>query len=226
MILECPLCRTRYLVPANSFAAGPRTVRCARCKHSWKAELPNQIDAVGTVPEAETTPAPERAAPLPPGSNLPVVPETPLEKLWNRIRWVVLALFILMTVLWLIFDRQEVAHRWRFLTPVYDIFHLSVSYPGEELEFDEVHSELKFDGGITRLFLDGKVRNKTKNSQKVPNIVAEALGADGQVIQSWQIDAPTATLAAGEEAGFSSSINAPKGNVVNVNLTFAEMKDE
>jgi predicted Zn finger-like uncharacterized protein len=225
MILVCPQCQTRYLVQASLFAAGPRQVRCARCKHSWKAETPREIDVVGSPPP-EPDPIPETTTPIPPGSNLPALRKKLKALSFRNTVSVVAAVALALLLIWLILDRQHIARRWASLEPVYNAIGLYIYYPGDGLEFDEVRSELKFDAGITKLNLEGKIKNKTQKNQKVPPIVAQALGPDGHVIQSWQIDPPAATLAPEEGASFSSSINAPKGTVVNVNLNFAETKDD
>ena len=47
MIIACPACNTRYVVPDTAIGVEGRTVRCAKCRHSWFQEGPrfDQADA-------------------------------------------------------------------------------------------------------------------------------------------------------------------------------------
>ncbi|WP_298671027.1 zinc-ribbon domain-containing protein [uncultured Sphingomonas sp.] len=81
MILECPECRTRYLVPDSAIGADGRVVRCANCRHSWFQDADARVvEPVGAALVAEPAQAetPPAAAPVaPPNAPAPRT-ETPL----------------------------------------------------------------------------------------------------------------------------------------------------
>jgi predicted Zn finger-like uncharacterized protein len=61
MIIACPACATRYAVPDSAIGIDGRTVRCAKCRHSWFQEGPQ----LARSPAAEAQPAPPPAPPPP-----------------------------------------------------------------------------------------------------------------------------------------------------------------
>ncbi len=64
MIIACPACSTRYVVPDNAIGVDGRTVRCAKCKHSWFQEGASAEDVVAS--EQAEAPAPPPPPPPPP----------------------------------------------------------------------------------------------------------------------------------------------------------------
>jgi predicted Zn finger-like uncharacterized protein len=81
MLLVCPSCRTRYVVPDSAIGVSGRQVRCANCKHSWYqdgAELPvppAPAIVAPVVPLAETFAS--AVPPAPPSSFVNPVPVDP-----------------------------------------------------------------------------------------------------------------------------------------------------
>ena len=82
MIIACPACSTRYVVPDSAIGVEGRTVRCAKCKHSWfqsgpELELrPEPVADIATTPRPEPAPAPT-PTPAPTPAPAPVATESP-----------------------------------------------------------------------------------------------------------------------------------------------------
>ena len=65
MIIACPACGTRYAVPDAAIGSEGRTVRCAKCKHSWFQDPP-VLDLVNPAAAAASDAQPQAAPPPPP----------------------------------------------------------------------------------------------------------------------------------------------------------------
>lgn len=64
MILACPACDTRYAVPDSAIGADGRTVRCARCRHSWFQEGTElDLETLEKEGSAKAEPAPAQRQP-------------------------------------------------------------------------------------------------------------------------------------------------------------------
>lgn len=94
MIIACPACATRYVVPDTAVGAEGRTVRCAKCRHSWFQEPEAALGEAAAPAPAEPAPPPPPAArpeparfvtpeptsepePVPPVTTAPVPVEQP-----------------------------------------------------------------------------------------------------------------------------------------------------
>lgn len=232
MILSCPSCRTRYVVPDSAIGLDGRKVRCAQCRFSWFQEGPEGVEAVAPP---SPPPPPRRAAPPPAPASEPLAeiveqPEaidwTPAyedveapprrarrnpARLWT---WVAVVSALLMvgalTAIYFVGPQQLAA--W-----------MGGSAPagGETLRFtrkDVAREPLPTDRDL--LTVTGEITNVSSEAQSLPQIRADVTDAGQNVIFTWMIAPPVGELQPGQAVTFSSvSTDVPKGGR-NVNLTF------
>src|SRR5262245_60480364 len=81
MILTCPSCSARFLVPDTAIGKQGRRVRCGKCQHQWFCAPTAEAAGAAIAPDIDKlmregsvkTEAP-KLRPVPPGSGLPANP--------------------------------------------------------------------------------------------------------------------------------------------------------
>ena len=78
MIIACPACATRYVVPESAVGVDGRTVRCAKCRHSWFQDGPS-LDEIKPDDFGQKQSSDSVAQDQPTGESEPVPTPDPAE---------------------------------------------------------------------------------------------------------------------------------------------------
>lgn len=241
MILTCPACKSRYLVPDSAIGTSGRQVRCAACKHSWFLEpppIPLSVELPLPPPIAPMV-APVTAPPPPIAQNFapdpPPLPfreaapqrdeidafahEPPFRPRRNQTRrWTIAAAG---AGLMLIGGVGAIAY---FGTPTLAArLGLPVGPVDVPLRFEELRrpDRRTLESGNELFVISGRVVNPTTTTQRVPDILAELRDAQGRIVYSWTITPNRRTLGPKATTDFNSAeVDVPKG-ARDVNLSFS-----
>lgn len=238
MILTCPNCATRYQADAAKFAPQGRSVRCAKCGHTWHQAPPETapepdlavVEPAAPPPEPQETPTqPSAFTPpsTPPAEQAPASSAESAETSQNMQRRVALAagwagLVILVGAIIFAFIRyrQDIAAVWPQTASLYSALGLEVNARG--IAFTDVRYKEQMEDGASVLAVSGKLVNISARELPVPEIRADLMDDDKRVLYHWTFDAGVMTLQPGQVAPFVTRLASPPRSAHHLELRFAK----
>jgi predicted Zn finger-like uncharacterized protein len=233
MILTCPSCSTRYSVEAEKFPSAGRTVRCAKCGHSWHQPGPEPetgpdtgAAAEAAAPHAETAAeapaepprsptrafAPAAAAPAP---RAPVLP-----RLAVAAGWIGLIAAVVLIAVSAVRYRQDIAVIWPQSAGVYSSLGLKVNAGG--IDFQDVAYKRESEDGQVVLAVSGRIVNGAGRELPVPQTVRVTLSdGDNREIYHWTFKPSAAVLKPGQSVPFLTRLAAPPAAARHLEVRFA-----
>jgi predicted Zn finger-like uncharacterized protein len=243
MILTCPSCDTRYAVDSAKFPAAGRTVRCAKCSHSWHQaadplEFASEPPAATPETAAESQQALHRSvADAPMSDSFPVnpsptrafapmavapEPRAPLgPKLAVVAGWAGLIAVVLLIAVSAVRYRQDIAVIWPQSAGVYSSLGLHVNASG--IDFRQVDYHRESEDGQVVLAVSGVIVNAGSRQLPVPQMVRVTLSdASNHELYHWTFKPDATVLGPGQSVPFVTRLSSPPAAARHLEVRFAK----
>lgn len=215
MIVSCPSCATRYLIDPTALGGEGRTVRCAKCSHTWHeqppADMPKRVDIL---------PPNGKPRPIPFGSNLPAI--VARRRRANRLGWLAVALAVIIIVVGGILARGPIVGAWPPAGKLYAAIGLGAEkLDTTDLKFRNIAQGQVVEGGVPILVISGRIFNEADDSRAVPPVRIGLLDAADVELRHWTFAAEQNELQAKSYTQFKTRLISPPKGAVSLRIGFA-----
>lgn len=228
MILTCPECATRYFVEDSRLGAEGRTVRCASCKSSWRAQAEEPLELTNSETEGAVARESLSFKPdEPQGVVAADVPKVFRAKVQARRRiteaaaagavWAgMVTVFAGILAAAYVF-RVDVVKLYPKAAGAYAFARVPVNPTG--LEFERVKAE-PTTAGLASIVVSGQVRNVEDDPANPPPLRVFLLD-DGKRVATQVVRLPAKAILPGKAVAFSAQIPDPHAKADDVAVEFA-----
>ncbi|MET0339131.1 MAG: DUF3426 domain-containing protein [Caulobacter sp.] len=234
MILTCPKCASRYLVPDDKVGLEGRAVRCAKCGNKWTAfnDQPAAADPSEPSVFADVEPATDddieaELNEISSGSSddtptaFPPRPD-PRRKARRMtavgIVWAVTGGLMILAMVMAVVYRAGVVHAVPRTAGIYDMLGMPVNNVG--LVIEELKAKPSMEDGHAAVTVTGVIRNIRTDAVTTPPLQIALYNPQGKRVAGKLASAPDAVIPAGQTRHFAVVILDPPSTARDLEIRF------
>lgn len=219
MIITCPSCSTRYLLPPAALSPAGREVRCARCGHLWFQQPPDDMPHTVDLIEPTRPTGAGGSSTGEPTRNLPGPPLTHPRR-GAALGWLLFLVVLAGGLGSAAAFRDQVVEAWPPSGKLYELVGLPVAAYG--LALANPTTDRSNEGGAEILTVNGTIRSTIDSERPVPPLWVSLLDDQGRILRREMATPEPNLLPAGGEARYKVRFAAPPTEATRIAVTFGE----